>query len=480
MMKIIFFFSAIIFSSLISFSQVTEIADLKLRLENSSSDTGKVNILNEISYYHPDVDSMMWYGKEALNISRSINFLKGESISLNRIGYAYSAIGNYAKSLEYHLSALKTAESSGDTVSIMNSLSNIANDYSYLKNEVLGKSYLFKAIALANKKNDKLREARYMINLGDSYEKLNILDSAKYFTNLGYDISVKLQDNYYTGIALNNLGNIYSKLGQNVIAMANYNLCIPYLLNAAGENDLCEPYLGKAKLFLKDGAIDSSLHYAKLSMKLAKDGGFSPQILSAATFLTDYYTTAKNVDSAFTYQKEMVHAKDSLFSQEKQREIQSLTFDESLRQLQIEEQKMLLENERKTKIQLGIIGIGIISFIVLFLLISQTIIVNEKWIRFLGILALLLVFEFLNLVLHPYIGTITYHSPFFTLLAMVLIASLLIPLHHKLEHWVKNKIVARNKEIRLKAARKIIEELENENASQDDNASQESETTDEK
>jgi hypothetical protein len=40
------------------------------------------------------------------------------------------------------------------------------------------------------------------------------------------------------------------------------------------------------------------------------------------------------------------------------------------------------------------------------------------------------------------------------------IASLLIPLHHKLEHWITTKLVEKNKKIRLAEAKKIIEELE--------------------
>jgi hypothetical protein len=49
------------------------------------------------------------------------------------------------------------------------------------------------------------------------------------------------------------------------------------------------------------------------------------------------------------------------------------------------------------------------------------------------------------------------------LLAMVCIAALLIPLHHKLEHWITHKMVEKNKKIRLAAAKKTIATLEREN-----------------
>lgn len=48
------------------------------------------------------------------------------------------------------------------------------------------------------------------------------------------------------------------------------------------------------------------------------------------------------------------------------------------------------------------------------------------------------------------------------LLALVCIAALLVPLHHKAEHWATAKLVEKNKQIRLEKAKKTIEELESE------------------
>ena len=93
-------------------------------------------------------------------------------------------------------------------------------------------------------------------------------------------------------------------------------------------------------------------------------------------------------------------------------------------------------------------------------MLSHSIIINSKLIEFFGIIALLIVFEFLNLLLHPFLERITHHSPVLMLLALVCIAALLVPLHHKLEKWATHKLVEKNKAIRLAAAKKTIEELE--------------------
>jgi len=55
---------------------------------------------------------------------------------------------------------------------------------------------------------------------------------------------------------------------------------------------------------------------------------------------------------------------------------------------------------------------------------------------------------------------ITHHSPVLMLLALVCIAALLVPMHHKLEKWATNILVEKNKAIRLAAAKRTIEDLE--------------------
>ena len=54
---------------------------------------------------------------------------------------------------------------------------------------------------------------------------------------------------------------------------------------------------------------------------------------------------------------------------------------------------------------------------------------------------------------------ITGHSPPLMLLCMVAIAGLLIPLHHRMEHFITDMLMSKNNRVRLEAARKTIEEF---------------------
>jgi hypothetical protein len=142
--------------------------------------------------------------------------------------------------------------------------------------------------------------------------------------------------------------------------------------------------------------------------------------------------------SAYYYQGITIAAKDSLFSQEKVREVQNLSFTEKIRQQEIEEAGRLAREERKSNIQ----SLGIVTFISFFfglLFVFSKRHVNPKIIKFLGLLGLLLLFEFISLFLHPYIASFTHHTPVYMLLILVAIASMLVPMHHKLQRWVKEK-----------------------------------------
>jgi len=321
-------------------------------------------------------------------------------------------------------------------------------------------NYTFKAKQISDSLHDASRMWINALNIGDSYEKLNRLDSARMYTQQAYDLTVQINEREGTGIALTNLGNIYAKMEQPVIAMEFYRSAISYLIESSSNEVICECNLGMARLFQKMGQADSCLYYAKRSMAMAAVGGFTKYVLSASAFLADYYKSNQVVDSAYVYLAATIAAKDSLFSQEKSRQFQNLSFTETLRQQEIETEKKKAAEEQRNNLQYAAIAIAIIVFTSLFLLLSRSIIVNEKWIEFLGVLGLLIVFEFINLLIHPYLAEATHHSPVWMLLVLVAIAALLVPLHHKVEHWITHQMVEKNKRLRLEAARRTVAKLE--------------------
>ena len=183
--------------------------------------------------------------------------------------------------------------------------------------------------------------------------------------------------------------------------------------------------------------------------------------MRAYEYLYKHFDETGKHDSVSKYFRLAIITKDSLYSMEKTRSTEALNFREQLRQQEVETEKQKAEVERRQNIQYALIALGIIILISLYLLLSRSFITNTNLIKFFGVIALLIVFEFLNLLLHPFLERVHHHSPILMLLALVAIAAMLVPLHHKLEHWATTKLVEKNKAIRLAAAKKTIEQLEN-------------------
>jgi hypothetical protein len=194
-------------------------------------------------------------------------------------------------------------------------------------------------------------------------------------------------------------------------------------------------------------------------MLCAQEANVLENVIESGKLLSKLYE-GKNDKEALKYLQISLAARDSLFSRDRTMQIQNLLFNETKRESEIAEIEKKDEAERKLDIEYALIALGIIIFIILFLLLSRSIITNTNLIEFLGVMALLIVFEFFNLLLHPFLERVTNHTPVVMLLGLVCVAAFLIPLHNKVEKWSTAKLVEKNKAIRLANAKKTIEQLE--------------------
>lgn len=413
-------------------------------------------------YLESKPDTTMVLALEALSLARKIGYTKGEAASLNRVGNAYRAFGNnYPKAMEIYLQALKLNEKINNIDGIQRNYTNIGVIYNLQGDYRQALEYFFKAKALVDD-NNKNSSSIIIANIGASYSNLKIYDSARIYFNQSLDIATKANYSRVMGGSFSDLGEVYFETGQNTLALEFYRLGIPHLKKSDHYRGLSENYLGLARVFEKNKQDDSALYYAKQSLLHANSAGFTIQVRDAGRFLSAFYRKEKIADSAFYYQDITKAANDSMFSQQKQRQFQTLVFDEKLRQADIVEAELNARKKRVHNLQYAAIALGLLTFLILFLILSHSIVANQKLIRFLGVVALLIVFEFINLLIHPYLSRVTGDSPLIMLLVMVCIAGLLVPLHHRMEKWISHKLVEKNKKIRLVAAKKTIASLEGE------------------
>jgi hypothetical protein len=156
--------------------------------------------------------------------------------------------------------------------------------------------------------------------------------------------------------------------------------------------------------------------------------------------LARFYRKADITDSAYFYLYQYSSLKDSVFSREKISQMQNLGYEENLRQQEIAAQKKRTQEQQIRSLQLLGIGIFIPVFFLIVLFLSRTK-VSPRVVEFLGILSLLMMFEFITDLIYPYVGDLTNENPVWEMLILVVIAAILEPLNNRLEHFVKQHLV---------------------------------------
>ena len=457
-MKKIFLFLILTFSVFKISAQASVIDSLKELLNTTIPDTARVEVLRKLSFYDQTFQNGLDWCTEGLILARKIKYDKGEAACLHQIGNQYSFINNFSMALHFYLEALKIRERINDINGIANSNHGVGIIYYEQGDYRKAISYYEKALVM--EPADNYRLGLVYSDFGNSYAQLGIADSALIYYQRSYEKFNLINDKYQFNLTLNGLGNVQFKMGNTELALGYYRQAIR---NGIAYNDtlgLSFTNLEIAKLYDAGRQQDSSFFYATQSLFFAQRANVLKNVIASGKLLSKLYKN-RNDNDALRYLEIVQAANDSLFNKEKAMQIQNMFFTETERENELAQKEKAAIEERKQNIQYALIALGIVSFIILFFLLSRSIIVTEKWISFFGILGLLIVFEFINLVIHPFLVTVTNHIPVLMLLALVALASLLIPLHHRMEKWIKEKMTEKNKKIRLENAKKTIEQLEN-------------------
>jgi len=454
------------------FAQKNYFDSLKAELRKSINDSLKLQlyITLGLEYGSSNPDSAIHYALENIKFVTSKRDklpIWADWNSSYVLGVALLKAYNYPDAQKYFFKQLKQSEAIKDTFGIFQAYRCLGALNLREGNYKDAIKYSKISMQFFQDIKDRMWQGNYVYlaeYLAKSYEELNILDSALYYAQNGLNVEIKYFNKNASVFWGNIFGAIYSKLGQPALALEYFWLYYNNLKNypEAIEARITSFY-ETSKHFELYHRPDSAIYYARKAFLISQKNSYKIHIFNSSRLLTRLFKSTNQIDSAFKYQSIMIETEEYMFSREKISRMNILEFNEQLRQKEIEINTMKMEEMRNHRLQLTILAISIIIVIISFLLLSRSIIVNQKIIEYLGIIVLLITFEFIDQVLHPIIQHTTHDSPVLMLLILVSIAALLVPLHYKLENWAISKLVEKNNNIRLTSAKRTIEELERKN-----------------
>jgi tetratricopeptide (TPR) repeat protein len=423
------------------YGQSSAVNTLKLQLKQSANDSLRVALFVKLSrqVQHLRPDSALIFAQQGLDLSEKIKYKKGEADCLNRLGVVLWSNGKYDLALSYLLNSLKIREEINDRFGELASLNDIGIIYSDQKDNIKALGYHYKAKAIAVSLHDKKRLSVVLSNIGNCYIKLNKIDAALNFETQAYEIQHAINDQSAIGNTLSILGDINYKMGHFALALDYYRLSVINANKINDQSSLADTYNSIAQFYKKSNQLDSSIFYAKHALDAAKIASYPEGIYNASNLLNQIYQ-GKNEHFELLYLKIAMAAKDSMFNAEKIVQIQKLSFNETVRQQENAEEKRQEAQARIINLQLMGIALFILLLFLVLLLLSKSR-VHRKVIEFMSVFSLLLVFEFITLFIHPFVQHISNHLPIIELFILVVLASLLVPLHHRLTHWVREKLI---------------------------------------
>jgi adenylate cyclase len=380
----------------------------------SLADSIKVNALLDSSkrYINTQPDSALAIANEARELSREINFPKGEALALKNIGFVYYYRNKFVQTLEYWNQSLQILQAIGDDLGQANLQGNIGAVFYRQGDEVGALKHHLESLRLAEKTGNQLRIFFALNNIAGIYfEKKATRDKALDYLLKAYPIAEKVGDTSSLALVLGNIGQIYLDKGDDKKALEYYTKC----LRASALKDAAYAYNGMGGVYLKEGNIDRAFAFHSKAYNLSLELNETHLVPSlqglAATFVAkkdyrqaiNYYKKAEmvavsqesswstkgdlydqlastyaaigNYSKAFQYQQQLGIVKDTMFSETVQKKLNSLQFEFDLQKKEGEislltKDKALQEGEiKQQRLVKNAFAIGLVLiFIILFIL----------------------------------------------------------------------------------------------------------------
>jgi tetratricopeptide (TPR) repeat protein/DNA-binding CsgD family transcriptional regulator len=317
--------------------------------------------LTNIAYNHLDVgeiDTSIFYGKEALRIARQIGKPALIARVYNHLGNAYLRIPIFDKALSSYLASLKIVEdtlpnTSWEKNQSYNSLilNNIGTVYNKLGQTEKALDFFNKSLKIRRQQNDLSGIATCLQNIGIIHEQNEDFDSTLLLYNEALKIRKKLNQQSYIAELLMNIGIVSIETKQYDLAETKLKKAIQIFKKTESKRLLSFAYQNMAKLYMKMNKPEFAYPFILKSIKISELHSYRVYERDAYILLSEYFALKKNYKQAWESQKKQIVLSDSIFNSEmttkvtemqtkyetekKEKEIEILTRDNEIQSLKI-------------------------------------------------------------------------------------------------------------------------------------------------
>ncbi|MFD3001956.1 tetratricopeptide repeat protein [Pontibacter toksunensis] len=371
-MRITFLLLIFLFTTLpVVAQQATVVDSLKRELATAKPDTNQVKVLIELDNHGNTInsDTLLLYANRALELSKKLDYARGEARSLFSLVKIYYLKGDITRAFESLQQLLEVSQTNNYIDGIVLA-TNFYGIY-YLENGDYQNALIRykQALAQIRERENSPFLVAMLINVGKSFVKMNQLDSASIYLGEAVKLVHEAQLKHkFAGETLLSWGELQEKKGQFDLAMAYYHKALPVLSKQNKAATLSWSHHAIAKLHKERGQLDSAFLYAKKSYAFAEVPPIQADVLTEPSLLlSELYEGQHDHQEALQYYKIASAAKDSLYNKERMAKISNLLFNEQIKKRELEMSQKEYRSRMRIYGLLSVIGVVLLVALVLFL-----------------------------------------------------------------------------------------------------------------
>jgi two-component system, NarL family, sensor kinase len=298
--------------------------ELAQKGENKELEAYALHSMGSAHEAQGDYTVALEYELKALKIRRGLGNKSKIAGSLNNIGIIHDERGDFKDALEYYHEAHQLYTETGEQSFIAMVLVNIGIVLKEQKDYRTAVNYYREASQVYKKLGKEFGMAACHANLGSVFFYLNEYDSALHYSLLATKEFKKQNVQQFLPSSLCNAGMALHKL--NRPKEAKEYLLQSKVLNEKYDNkkELAFGMIYLAEIYREEGNVNEAERLALNGLEIANKIKAQQQMLEAHQTLSDIYLSKGNSNKALTEFKNYSAIKDSLFSQEKSKQIAEL------------------------------------------------------------------------------------------------------------------------------------------------------------
>ncbi len=319
------------------------------------------------NYYLNNNQKVFEYTTEGLKFSKQLNEKSYEGTFNNISGIVMDNMGNKAEAMEYYLKALNIFTAIKSEKKIASIELNMGVIYEYQKDEKNALMYYTKAMEIAQKIKDTDIITAVLSNIGNVYADQKEYKKALKYVNKSLELSQKTNDLYTVALDLNNIGDLYKDLDDSVLEFRYYNKALELARRIQDRGTITLSLFNLAEYYQRHNNLSNAIITAKKSLQFAQNGGNVSDVIASMKLLHQLYADQHNYKKAYQFLKSFSVIKDSVFSNQKARQL--LVVEEKNR-VRERTRELLLAKETKKRVEAYFVIYTLITILILGLFIQ--------------------------------------------------------------------------------------------------------------